>query len=588
MTVDLRSIPSYETYAAAAGPVRITPNRDRLDDRFPVLCFTVDTGGRPFFEVLLTSDRSLFDGANAGRRTRASFFASREHGLMRGGSEPAVYHVPTAVLQGFVGAREIFYTAVAYDSEQATNPAFAHAPASLTTGAPSVTLSADFRGQTMAAMLSVPVEKLLRVRDDSVAAPASSSPAVGADAYSDAPATWSLEAEADADRVDGEDGYGESASLEEEDEEGYAEPAPQPMQAVAYDDGYDDGFEGAIAEPAPAMAAAAPYASAYGDESEWDEPQPEAMGSSYPTGAAPPEMLEDEDERTRYGEDETAQAYGESYDDVPQYQPLDAPAPVPQELTPQEQVRILQLIGRQFESGPDGYSATRADASTGLSFGLLGFKQDSGALGAVLAAMQQRDPAKFADVFGAQAAELLRVTNATDRAQRLQPVGGKNLGDEAWLPRFRAAGAHPAFQAAQNEVAARAYIGPILAFARAAGLDSQRALAMLVDRSIHMGPTAARNWLLDTITPVPTEALRNTALRAVGMSADGWGPEAHVALIAALRALPAGRSPVPIPTRSQMLDAIVRRAQTEGQSWARRPAALRTSNELSDDMVFAL
>ena len=81
MSVDLRSVPYFETHAAPAGPVQITPTRQRLDDRFPVLVFTVDTGGRPFFEVLLTTDRSLFDAANAGRRTPATFFASREHGL---------------------------------------------------------------------------------------------------------------------------------------------------------------------------------------------------------------------------------------------------------------------------------------------------------------------------------------------------------------------------------------------------------------------------------------------------------------------------------------------------------------------------
>src|SRR5437773_12479893 len=142
MSVDLRSVPYFETPAAPAGPVQITPTRQRLDDRFPVLVFTVDTGGRPFFEVLLTTDRSLFDAANAGRRTPATFFASREHGLLRGGSEPAVYHVPAAVLQAFAGAREIFYTAIAYDSEQATNPAFAQPHASLATGAPSISVAA--------------------------------------------------------------------------------------------------------------------------------------------------------------------------------------------------------------------------------------------------------------------------------------------------------------------------------------------------------------------------------------------------------------------------------------------------------------
>jgi len=548
----------YDAYAAPAfGPVRIASTRQQIDDRFPVLAFTVDTGGRPFLEVLLTTDRTLFDGANVSRRNASNFFASREHGLLRGSHEPAVYHVPSAVLQAFAKAREIFYTAIAYESESATNPAYALGPALLASSAPSVLVSPDFRGKTMASVLAVPLEKLLRVHEDAVAAPAS--PLVES-TYEDA--AWSLEADADADRVDAEDGYGESAALEEEEEEVEKEYAQsyeddeeeneQPPLALAVDDeAYSDGFDG----PIPAF-----DASAYGDEAA-------AYESAFPSDAAPPEMLEDEDERARYadeGDEAMAQSYGDESageypPDYPNIQPLDAP--VPQELTPQHQVRILQLIARRFESGDEGYSAIKNNGS--LSWGFLPFSQKDGSLNKVLAAMQQRDPAKFTEIFGSPA--------SLDSA------------------RLRAAGAHPAFQAAQNEIAAQLFIAPMRAFAKAMGLDSQRALAMVADRTVQLGPQGAKSWIVDAVTPLVTDALMTAALSATAMKNEGvWEPDGHAAVLAALRAMPPGKSPVPIPTREQMLDAIVRRAEAEKRPWAGRPAMLRQSTELADDVVFTL
>ena len=44
----------------------ISANRALLVPRFPSLGFTVSTGGLAFWEVLLFTDRSLVDPANAG------------------------------------------------------------------------------------------------------------------------------------------------------------------------------------------------------------------------------------------------------------------------------------------------------------------------------------------------------------------------------------------------------------------------------------------------------------------------------------------------------------------------------------------
>src|SRR5438105_9404913 len=103
--------------AASPGPVRITPTRRRIDNRFPSLGFTVDTGGRPFFEVLLATDATLFDPANAARRTHANFYSSRhDSGLIPASEATHPYLVPSAVLRGFGGApsrsRAIYYTLI--------------------------------------------------------------------------------------------------------------------------------------------------------------------------------------------------------------------------------------------------------------------------------------------------------------------------------------------------------------------------------------------------------------------------------------------------------------------------------------------
>src|SRR5438067_1424001 len=83
-----------------SSPPRIIPNRRQIDNRFPVLGFTVYTGSLSYFEVLLSTDRSLFDPANAGRRSASNFYASRQDsGLIHITGGNAIYLVPPAVLR---------------------------------------------------------------------------------------------------------------------------------------------------------------------------------------------------------------------------------------------------------------------------------------------------------------------------------------------------------------------------------------------------------------------------------------------------------------------------------------------------------
>jgi hypothetical protein len=235
------------------------------------------------------------------------------------------------------------------------------------------------------------------------------------------------------------------------------------------------------------------------------------------------------------------------------------------------------------------------------------FTQDSGGLGRLLQMMRARDPAHFREIFGPDADALVEVTNRAGpsgrtvqpggRSARVQPVAGTDLWQEPWLSRFRAAGAHPPFQAAQNELAVRRHLDPMLDFAAGFGLNTERALAMIVDRSIQMGAGGARRWLTEAIGPIRSDAQRQQALgalgfadvaafqRSAGVRADGdFGPLTQAAMVGALRRLGAA-SPVPIPTREQLLDAIVARAEASNAFWRQRPRAIRTTPEFSDTVL---
>src|SRR5689334_16275210 len=221
--------------------------------------------------------------------------------------------------------------------------------------------------------------------------------------------------------------------------------------------------------------------------------------------------------------------------------------------------------------------------------------------------MRQRDAAEFRRIFGASSDELVRVTTAAGpvssaspggRSARVQPVEGADLWRDPWLARFRQAAAHVPFQAAQNELAATLYVDPMLPFAAWLELSTDRGLAIVVDRAIQMGVGGARRWISEAVGPVQTPAQRQQALAALGhadlaafqgatagLGHDGqWVPETHAAMVAALRRI-GSRSPVPIPTRDQMMDALVRRAA--GTPWERRVSQLRGSTAFTD-VVYTL
>ena len=170
----LMSRPGARPFMAAPSPsmvrvtenmVRVTPSRRTLDSRFPTLCFFVETGRLPLFEVLLTTDRGLFDTARAGERMSSIFYSSREDaGLLPTDEGRGAYHVPPAVLNSFAqhnpDATALYYTAIAYATAEGAGARFAHPPETLSQTAPSIMLVKGFAGQSLSRVLGVAAHRL--------------------------------------------------------------------------------------------------------------------------------------------------------------------------------------------------------------------------------------------------------------------------------------------------------------------------------------------------------------------------------------------------------------------------------------------
>jgi hypothetical protein len=244
------------------------------------------------------------------------------------------------------------------------------------------------------------------------------------------------------------------------------------------------------------------------------------------------------------------------------------------------------------DSGADVYSAVTTagvEAGFGVCIGLVHFDQASGRVGSVLRLMQARDPATLADIFGPAVDELLAVTTASTREERLRPVGGEALWSDAWCERFRRAGAAPPFQAAQNEEAIEHQFRPALRVALDLGFDTARALAMVYDRVVTRGVGGGLRWIVETAGPLRTAAQRAAALELLGSpdlaafqatagisSMDGRiGLETYAALVAALRR----QGKVAVPSADDLQSRLIAGASGVGRE---RLLRLRDSDKLSD------
>ena len=278
-----------------------------------------------------------------------------------------------------------------------------------------------------------------------------------------------------------------------------------------------------------------------------------------------------------------AEEIGEAADPEREGEPQAAVA-----LSNEEIYRIVREVA-VADSGDNLYSATSTDrdygaASSetpqgrrfGLCFGLVLFTQESGRLGSVLRLMRRRDPEAFDLIFGPDAEALVAVTTAATSAERLQPVNGEPLSNDAWVGRFRRAGEVPSFQAAQNEEIIEGQFRPMLKLAAGLGLVTDRGLAMVYDRVVTRGFGGGLRFVMHAAGPLRTARQRAHALRALGFEnlsqfqtsagltpASGvFDPKTHAALVGALRR----QGDVALPSA----DELARRLYAASSGAARR------------------
>src|SRR5262245_1826008 len=89
---------------------QIRPNRMEVNDRFPMLGFSVRTDEPNVeAEVVLANDIALFASQNKGKRQANNFYTSRENGTLMVPRGEGVFVVAPEVLQRFVGSDKLYF-----------------------------------------------------------------------------------------------------------------------------------------------------------------------------------------------------------------------------------------------------------------------------------------------------------------------------------------------------------------------------------------------------------------------------------------------------------------------------------------------
>lgn len=518
--------------------VRITPCRNLISDRFSVASFVVQVPPECLFEIACATDPALFRPDQRHRRTPRNFATSRHGGLLRAPAGHATYVVPPEHLRRFAGTPRLYYAVGTYRGAHGEDARFS-IDLDAVREVPYIQLAPDFtgkhldrsrlRGAVAEARYGGPGAEALVWGADLVAA-ARPQPAP-------APRVGTVKV------ADYDDGF--DAALWDSPKPVHGAPAADPREsedapdlcqanAVAVHELSDepdepdepdrDGNDRSFAEPSDfedAVAFSAYRASHGGNEPEGHEdgrssrPSPGASGPGRDAprfGRAPRE-----DAAPRFGgadaEDDALAPPGPAAGFDAEFTELaDGPAPA---LSPADRVRIGDGVFAALY-GSSLYDHAYANERAGLVWGAAGFSQANGSLGEVLAIACRRDPDAFVEIFGDGADELLRVTRSGSPAERLAPVDGRTLRDPDWLERFRRAGRHPAFAAAQREAADVLFFQPALPFARFLGLDREPDLALLFDRCTHMGVGAGCRFVLEHAYPALKRRDLAPALRRLG------------------------------------------------------------------------
>ena len=614
----------------------ITPCQRKISDRFPVASFVVNIPSNRLFEIVCTTDPQLLRPEYRGRRTTNNFFTSRSSGLLRAPAGHATYLVPADQLKRFAGQSRVYYALASYDSPRGDDLKLSVAPGA-PAAVPSIQLTGDFTGRSLDrarirggardGKYGGPTPVLTWGGDATAPAArdvaASYDDGFSPDLWTSAQPTTASPARGGGDDADPEIVYDEAGLGE-----AYGRPVRTGSSIVtsAEPAGFEDAAAlrsagatyGHVTPGGPAAAVELPglehvrdvAPTAYGRRGELAEPPGSedargggrygaaAIAATEPAGAEDARKPSSPIALTPAPAVATSELPGRGVDtawaDTDDEADLIAqPGDTGEALTIRRKFEILLPVAG-YESGDKRYSAVLGNVDHhGLHWGLVLFTQRSGALGKVLNACERRDPSQFRQAFGAAHVDrLLQVTSASTPEARLAAVGNARLWAPDWMETFRIAGTIPAFQAAQNEIAIEHYFDCNLGFANALGLMSDRALAMIFDRTVHMGVGGARPWILKAVSPITDDAKRASALsalghgdltsfqRASGLEPTGrFGTQTHAAMIAALRAL-GQRAPFPVPALAEMLDKLVTAATA--YSFAARVRGLRTATVYTD------
>ena len=525
----------------------ITPCRNVLDDRFPVVSFVVRVPEQRTFEVACATDPRLFSTAWQGRRTETNFYTSRPARAV--GGETTVV-LPARQLARFAGNRRLYYMLGSYGSRETRDARFS-VPPGAAGEAPFVRVAPDFTGRHLGRSLGAAAyggrlnEARLTWGGDSLGGPGSAgsddipyddgfdpalfeqpSPSYG---YVVDPAAIVAARESPAHPDD----YRSAAAAIVRSQE-YEPPAP-----IAEPPGLEEPpriesrYGGLESEEPPGLEEPPPVEGNYGSRGAEGPPgleeppglaEPPAQDGAYGGRcAAPvrevsePEGFEDPSELMA-----TTAAYGASHSpsSQPALPPAPAQAPSPPsqasqqtpELTTDQLVPVVRSLIRH--RGIDEYSHVGTDGAGGLSIGQGRFRQSDGSLRRLLASTARRDEAwypgrrsLFDHVFGPRRADAIRewADNGSDQG----PIDGEYLTAPSWREALRRSGrlhlAPPEglgiaphddpFKAAQNEALVHEVLLPALPLAKQLGLESDRGLAVLVETLLEHGPERGRDWL---------------------------------------------------------------------------------------------
>jgi hypothetical protein len=188
--------------------------------------------------------------------------------------------------------------------------------------------------------------------------------------------------------------------------------------------------------------------------------------------------------------------------------------------------KVLALVSQMEGAGRFSSVNLNSDGA-GLSFGLIQWAQKPGRLAEIVDAFQKSDAAEFARVFGGEdkgrqlLAHLRKPSGGVDPQTGKTTDAGFDLIAEPWLGRFRAAGLSRTFQVTQVRTAAAAFSQSVQKIRQyAKGLESERAMAFMIDLANQHGDTGAKRIYMAVQRPGMSErelleAMANRSLQSI-------------------------------------------------------------------------